>query len=350
MDRKAFTTEVNRAIQEYCRDKQRESATVAKEYVQLWEHIEQYLMAGGKRVRPYLVYLAYTAYGGVDGKGIVQVAAAWELLHACLLIHDDIIDRDTIRHGQLNIAGTYEQLYKKTADGRAAHYALSAALLAGDLLLSATYELIGTADLSDSQKLVAEQHIARAMFAVGGGEFIDFESALHPIQSVDTDAISHHKTATYSFQIPMQCGASLADAPKEQCDVLDKLGLHIGIAFQLRDDLLGVFGDEETTGKSNRSDIFEKKRTMLVQAAQKALEQDQADRLEELYQPSHELTEDEAEEVTELIDSSGARSIVEKEITNRVEQADALVNQLDVPEDSRVLFLGLIDKVAVRSR
>lgn len=350
MDRQEFTQKVNSALKEYCRASSKKGTSVGQAYVQLWDTIEEYLLAGGKRVRPYLVYLTYKAYGGTEDEALTSVATAWELLHACLLIHDDIIDRDTLRHGQLNIAGVYEELYAETANDQAPHYALSAALLAGDLLLSATYELIGRSPLSSDQKLIAQSHISDAMFAVGGGEFIDFESALHPIQSVDVNAVAHHKTATYSFQIPMKCGAELAGASDKQCDLLDELGLQIGIAFQLRDDLLGIFGDEDTTGKSNRSDIFEKKRTMLVQLAHQSLSETDADNLERLYNPSHTLSVEDAEKVYELIRGSGVKAAVEKEISRRVAKADALAAQLDVPEEYRERFMQLIDKVAMRSR
>ena len=134
-------TDVNHLLHKYCSTKIRRAKNYDSSYQKLWTVIDQYLMQGGKRIRPYLTVTAYSAYGGKDHSTIYPAACAWKLLHAGLLVHDDIIDRDIIRHGALNISGTYQQLYGE-ATNDSLHFANSSALLAGDLLLAGAQEIV----------------------------------------------------------------------------------------------------------------------------------------------------------------------------------------------------------------
>jgi len=348
LDRKEVTVNVERLLREYCQTQITLAQQVGDRYVRMWEEIDQYLLSGGKRIRPYLTIFAYEAYGGSDTESILSIASAWELLHACLLVHDDIIDRDTIRHGKLNIAGKYQQVYQKYSANDAPHYALSAALLAGDLLLSASYDMVNNSALNAEDKLGVQSYLHTAMFKVGGGELLDVESVLFSIAEADTLAICQYKTATYSFQLPLLCGANLAGAEKAELDKLEKLGLCLGIAFQLKDDLLGVFGQEATTGKSNRTDIFEKKRTYLLQTAIKHLPSDKAERLEKLYERRHVVTAGEAEDITTMIVESNADSKVQEQIQSYVAEALVLTESLAVSVKSKQIMTVLINKLAER--
>lgn len=349
LDRQDSTEKIEQEMRRYCSEQIALAAQVGDGYTNLWREIETYLMAGGKRIRPYLTLLAYTAFGGKRVDDIVPVACAWEFLHASLLVHDDIIDRDTVRHGRLNIAGSYEQLYKKVAQTDTEHYALSAALLAGDLLIAAAHDIVRTSSLSAHEKLSTTELLHQAFFYVGGGELIDVESALYDIDSADVIRVAHYKTATYSFQLPLRCGAQLAAASEEQLNVLDELGLQLGIAFQLQDDLLGVFGSEDKTGKSNRSDIYEKKRTLLVQLAKSQLSQEQSDRLDKMYANEYVLSESDVDEVVGLIASTNARQAMEQHIEERSIKAKSLIDQLNFDEGYKKILIGFVDKLAVRS-
>src|SRR5690606_25215886 len=146
---------VSRLLDSYCTDKITRANAIDPRYAELWQEIHNYLMHGGKRMRPRLVLLAHDAYSEASNEAIIATAAAWELLHACLLVHDDIIDRDFVRHGQPNIAGTYQSIYSDLVSSGSEHYALSAALLGGDLLLMSAYEMITTSSLSSDDKVTA---------------------------------------------------------------------------------------------------------------------------------------------------------------------------------------------------
>lgn len=342
------TIKVESVLSDYCNSKINEAVKVGDGYVQLWNEIKLLIEAGGKRLRPYLICLMYGAYGGNNKANIIQIATAWEMLHTSLLVHDDIIDRDIIRHHTLNIAGKYEKKYRLVTKKDESHFAMSMALLAGDLLLIAPYEIVDKSDLSAEDKLVVHSYLQSAFFYTGGGELLDVEASLYPLSSSDPIAVAHYKTAIYTFQLPIVCGAKLAGASEPEIKKLESIGLEIGIAFQLRDDLLGVFGDRDTTGKSNRSDIIERKRTILTLEAQKRLTVTKSKRLEELYDLNRLITKDEVEEAVKLLTESGARDAVETEISIRTKRARGLVESLDIGELYKSEITNLIDKVEIR--
>ncbi len=348
LTRTAVAQRVKEQLHEYCLDKIELAEDIGKGYVTLWQEIDAYLAAGGKRIRPYLVSLAFEAYGGDDAQSVLPVACAWELLHAALLIHDDIIDRDTVRHGVPNIAGAYQARYSELTEVDATHFAMSAALLAGDLLLSASQEIVNSSALADSDKLRIQSYLQRAIYAVGGGEFLDFESSLYPIKQNDPLSIALHKTASYSFQLPLVSGASLAKAPRSELKKLEAIGLETGIAFQLMDDLLGVFGDQATTGKSNRTDIFEKKRTLLVEYASQQLGSEQANQLEMLFDNNRTMSAPEAEEVISLLQASGVQAYVQEQIAQRAQRAINIIETLQVGSEYKQALTALVNKATQR--
>ena len=220
--------EIETVLDAYCAEKITKAASIDQRYATLWEEIRHYLMSGGKRMRPRLFTLAYESYGGTEAESTLPVAAAWELLHACLLVHDDIIDRDLTRHGQPNIAGRYQSLYGELANTDTSHYAMSAALLGGDLLLMSAYEIVDKSMLGSDSKLLVHRYLNEALFAVAGGELIDTDSVLYPVEMSDPYAIARFKTASYSLQLPLQCGAALAGATSDELSKLGTLGLHTG--------------------------------------------------------------------------------------------------------------------------
>ncbi len=247
VDRVNVISRVEELIARYCEKKIADAATIGPEYVQLWTEIRNYLAHGGKRIRPQLFSQLYLGYGGNDLDTILPVASAWELLHSSLLVHDDIVDRDLVRHGVKNIAGNYLNHYAKLPDHEASHYALSAALFAGDLLLIAAQEMITESNLPAEEKIEMIGYLHKAFFEVGGGEHIDVVSVLEDTDQANVDTVIRYKTSGYSFVLPMQSGASLASASTDELAKLQKLGELLGLIFQIGDDILGVFGDVPTS-------------------------------------------------------------------------------------------------------
>lgn len=236
-------------------------------YRTLWDELGR-AVGGGKRFRGRLVVELHDALGGPRREAAAQVGAAFELLHVGFLVHDDLIDHDTMRRGQPNLAarmaaaargaGASEQAAQQLAEG--------AAVLAGDLAISLAHRLAATVDAPVAVHAPLQQLMWETVYVSVAGELGDVASALGLQQPSVADAlrIAAEKTALYSFQAPMRAGAILAGAPAGLRAEIDGVGLSLGKAFQLVDDLLGVFAPESVTGKSALSDLREGKATTLI--------------------------------------------------------------------------------------
>lgn len=343
--------QINSLLTSFFDDKVVEATSLSPAYGQLWQSMQRLNQAGGKRLRPYIVMLAYDCFGGEDSQAILPVAAAWELLHLCMLMHDDIIDNDSMRYGVKNVAGDYFARYRARVrhDGRAQHFAEGAAMLGGDLLLSAAYELVSKAVLPAEQRLQASQNLAEATFMVAGGELLDMESVMQSMQTVDTMQIAFAKTASYSFVMPLVCGAQLAGASQTDLEKLRQYGLHTGYAFQLVDDLLGIFGDPSQTGKSNSGDIAEGKRTFLMQRTFERATPDQLERLQRLVGAEH-INEAQAEQVREIIVQAGAVDATRAEINRAVEAAETSLARLSISGECQAELHQLLQIATERLR
>lgn len=336
---------VNQELSVVCDKYISQSGNYSRDYKELWQNIADYLNHGGKRLRPYIVILCYESYGGRSKESILPVAVAWELLHAALLIHDDIIDRDNTRHGKKNISGVYQEKYhSKDSD----HFALSTALLAGDLLISGAHDITWQSDISSEYQKPLHELLQKALFGVVGGELVDTVSVEQPIMDFDARLVATQKTAEYSFIYPLIAGATLADVADDEKNLLCSLGESIGLAYQLVDDILGIFGDENNTGKSTISDIIERKRTVLIQETFRRSSLADQEWLEEIYSLDKEISPSDIDKIKQLIISSGAKQKLEHEVEVIMQKAEITISKLRIPEDAREHFRILVEKVCKR--
>ena len=280
------------------------------EYVELWCELEANT-TGGKRFRPRMVFAAYEALGGTDREAAACIGAAFELLHTALIVHDDVIDNDFVRRGAPNISGRYRDraIARGASVDAAQHKGVSAAVIAGDLALFNAYRLIDRSGVADVMRQRLVEVMDDALFASAAGELIDvdFSHLLEVPRVDDILTMERLKTAVYSFEGPLQAGAILAGASEEVVSTLADFGREIGVAYQIVDDLLGVFGEESQTGKTTIGDLREGKRTVLISYATSTREWAQIEPL--IGKP--DLTEDEASRVRDILVSSGARSFAE---------------------------------------
>jgi geranylgeranyl diphosphate synthase, type II len=261
---------VEDALQRFFTDSKLRAVAVNATYLGLWEALER-ATAGGKRSRPRLVMLAYRQLGGTDYPSAAELAASYELLHSALIIHDDVIDRDFVRRGIPNVSGHYRSRALRAGISRALadHAGISAALLAGDLALSSAYRLLRRIDAPSAVGRRLNAILDDAIFSSVGGEVLDIEFSRTPdmpsLEEITKTA--HQKTSVYSFEAPLQAGAVLAGAPEPVVAALTAFGRYAGIAYQIADDVLGVFGKESRTGKTSWGDLREGKRTALLSYA-----------------------------------------------------------------------------------
>lgn len=261
---------VEDALQRFFEDAKLRAVSVNAAYLGLWEALER-ATAGGKRSRPRLVLLAYRHLGGADLSSAAQLAASYELLHSALIIHDDVIDRDFVRRGSPNVSGHFRNraLRAGVPPEAAEHAGVSAGVLAGDLALSSAHRLLRSVAAPEAVARRLNEILDDAIFSSVGGEVLDIEfsrnQAMPSLEDITKTA--HQKTSVYSFEAPLQAGAVLAGAPEPVVTALTSFGRYAGIAYQIADDVLGVFGKESRTGKTSWGDLREGKRTALLSYA-----------------------------------------------------------------------------------
>lgn len=252
---------------------------------------------GGKRLRGVLVKLSYQMAGGKKSSEILKPAAAFEIFQTAILTHDDVIDLSPLRRGKPTV---YQSL-------GADHYGISQAIGLGDIGLFLAAKIITDSNFPDYEKNKALSCFTKTIIDTGLGEVLDVELPyLHNLgNQQEILTIFHLKTACYTFIGPMQLGAILAGADELFLKKLEKFGESLGIAFQIQDDILGVFGDEKTLGKSVTSDVEEGKNTLLISFALQKANKEQKKLLNSLYGKQN-ITEAEFKKVKEIFIQTGA--------------------------------------------
>ncbi|WGW11495.1 polyprenyl synthetase family protein [Saxibacter everestensis] len=318
------------------------------QYQALWEAARQ-ASDGGKKIRPALLIGTYQELGGDDTENAVQAATAFELLHTAFLLHDDVIDRDLIRRGRPNLIGAFASgaADRGVGSADAQLWGQASAILAGDLLIHSAQMMVASLAIPEARRAAMLDLLDRCVFVTAAGEHADvaFSSQVESPELPAVLAMTEHKTACYSFEGPLKAAAILADSGGFVLRTLGEFGRRVGIAFQLRDDLLGVFGDEAATGKSSTSDLREGKVTALLAYARLSIHQRELNEL--LARP--QLTDADHAHLRSLVEQSGARSFVEKLIADHTEQALTLLESVDLPGNLRLRLRQVARDAAQRS-
>ncbi len=304
------------------------AAAAGPEHARLWEALAA-ATEGGKRFRPALVTATHETLGGTCSGAAVQVGAAVELLHTAFVIHDDVIDGDDLRRGRLNVSGTFraQAVTAGAARDDAGDFGRTAAILAGDLALAAAIRAVATCGATAEVVHGLLDLFDTALHTTAAGELADVRLSLDLATASLSESLvmEEQKTSAYSFALPLQAGALLAGADERTVTRLGEAGRLLGIAFQLVDDLIGVFGDPTRTGKSATSDLRARKQTPLLAHARSTPEW-------ERISPhlGRDLTADELAETRRLLVASGSRRFVEELAESHLSTARAVVEQLGI--------------------
>ena len=303
------------------------------DYEQLWVAARD-AASGGKRIRPALVLAAHRAFAGAESQSAIRLAAAFELLHTAFLIHDDVIDHDLVRRGAPNVAGRFalDAVARGVPAARANDYGEASAILAGDLLISGAHRLVAELDAPGDVRAALLELLDEGVFLAAAGEHADvrFAAGATPGER-DILSMIENKTASYSFSAPLRAGALLGGATPDAVELLGEIGRHLGVAFQLRDDVLGVYGSTAVTGKSVLGDLREGKETLLIAYARGHARWSAV--AVEFGRP--DLDDDAAARLRAAIEASGARSRVEDLIAERCGAAIAAVATTALPAELR---------------
>lgn len=317
-----------------------------------------YTLRGGKRLRAFLALIGYWSknWGGGDPENISLVMAGIELLQSYLLIHDDIMDRDELRRGGPTVHVVFRD-YCGTRGllGDCVHYGTSQAITAGDYLEATAVELLSSARLDSAALSRLLKTYARGLRLVAYGQYLDVHCSYLPLSAVREEhvlLIHTLKTASYTVELPLHLGAIASQAYTEKLFTeLTRYAIPAGIAFQLRDDIIGLYGDPKTTGKPVGSDVRSKKKTLLVIKAYQLADSDSKRFLERIYQELSEkdVSPEHVEFVQRLVKETGSLSYSEELIKKYVGTAlNALESATEINEQAKDVLKWLLYKLAYR--
>jgi geranylgeranyl diphosphate synthase, type I len=323
------------------------------------------LLAGGKRFRALFCYWGWQAVSpdiegdaDVDFAVVAQAATALEIFHAAALVHDDIMDNSDTRRGMPAAHRRFEALHRENNWlGEAGAYGRSSALLLGDLLLAWSDDLFGralaqTSDLKARVAARTEFNLMKTEVTVG--QYLDILEEQAWARQPESELLSRahrtiiYKSAKYSVEAPLAIGASLGSGSLAQIAALREYGLPLGTAFQLRDDMLGVFGDPAITGKPAGDDLREGKRTVLVAVARTLLPTGPRRVLDELL-GDPEITDSQVQALQQTIIDCGAVDEVEKIIERSVSAALHAIAEVPLTPGAQEELRSLADTVVRRS-
>lgn len=269
--------------------------------------LREYTLRKAKRVRPALMYYTYKMLGGENSKEILKTAVSLELLQSYLLIHDDMMDQDEIRRGKPTMHKIYEADHKTNYDlGEPHHFGESMAVNVGDIACHLSLQIIAESKFPAEGKIKALAKLHHQISSVGQGQMLDIlNSVKSDVTTEDVLKVHHYKTAKYTFETPMTLGGIFAGASASELRLISEYAINAGIAFQIQDDILGMFGSEEKLGKPNTSDLREGKRTLLII---KALEKGTPRQVSKIATAlgNSNLTAKRADEVRKIIRDTGS--------------------------------------------
>jgi len=329
-------------------------SAIGSELIPVCDALESFVLDGGKRLRPLFAYAGFSATGLQPTVADIRAFASLELLQACALIHDDLMDRSDTRRGKPAIHRHFENLHQREAmNGLADQFGEAAAVLLGDLALVWSDHLLHTSGVADAALLSALSVHDEMRIELMAGQYLDVREAGEKSPSVDRSLrIARYKSGKYTIERPLHLGAALAITDKKSrqqlVNILSAYGLPLGEAFQLRDDLLGIFGDPSLTGKPAGDDIREGKRTVLMAMA---LERASAGAAQEITQAlgRDDLSTADIDDVRALITATGAVKDVEDLIDGLLSNALTAANSAEINPSARELLNELAATATKRS-
>lgn len=314
------------------------------------DSLTSFLLDSGKRLRPLFAYAGFAAAGGQIDKPATRAMAALELLQACALIHDDLMDGSHTRRGKPSIHRHFESIHVlEQLDGFAPQYGLSAAVLLGDLALVWSDQMLNSAGLTPDQYSRVIPFYNEMRVELMAGQFLDIHEQTQKHTSVERSMrIARYKSGKYTIERPLHLGAAMASASSDVTVALSAYGLPLGEAFQLRDDLLGVFGDPSVTGKPAGDDLREGKRTVLIAMTHKRQSSAQLEICKKYFGKA-DIDAEGVAILQEIIESTGARAELEATIDRLTDQSLTAAQSSVFTDDGKALLVELANIATKRS-
>lgn len=330
-------------------EKIEEASRVSRGAEELIGVLQEFTLRGGKRLRASLVYYGHRCFSGHESEAVWKAAMCLELVQSFLLIHDDVIDEDETRRGGRTVHRHYADVHGKRYHRKEpGHFGESMAILCGDLALALAYEVMGRLVLDAPTRRTLLDKMNSMVTQAIYGECMDVLSEVErDVSEEDIQRVSLLKTASYTVEGPLQMGALLGGADSEGLEILSRYAVPLGRAFQVQDDILGLFGDAERLGKPVGSDIREGKRTSLIlKTFEKASPGEQAF-LEQVV-GKKEVTEEEVERLRRLVVETGALEACRQMARDLVEESRRVLAGCGWREEGVAFLEGALDFIIGR--
>lgn len=314
------------------------------------EYVKTFILSGGKRLRGALMYHGYLLVGGHDREEILRTCVSVELTHAFLLVHDDIMDRDETRHGVETVHTRYTHLARTWFSTKSPeHFGVSMAICIGDMVAALGSQCVFTSKFPADRIVAALNRLQEIVGVTVAGQIKDvYMEYAQSATEKDVLSMYENKTARYTIEGPLHLGAILAGAPQSLMDAFSQYAVPLGVAFQIQDDILGMFGEKQKTGKPVGSDIEEGKMTLLVVQALRRANSQQKTFLKNVLGKSP-LTDKEVQKVCDIIEKTGSRSYAQELANRYVAQSLSALKTLDTPAKESLAFIrSIADYIATR--
>jgi len=318
----------------------------------LFESIREFTLREGKRLRPLLLVLTYKGYAPSSKKisrKLYNASTCMEFLHNFMLIHDDIIDRSDLRRGKPTMHKVLEHTVK-TKDPQ--KLGIDLGIIAGDIVYALAIDAFLSIDEPAERKERALKYFIQTAAFTAMGEFIDTVSGVKRVEDVDEKEVFLNytlKTARYTFDCPMVTGAILAGAKDTEIKKISRFGILIGQAFQVQDDIIGIFETEANIGKSILSDLAEGKKTLLVTHAFSVLKGEAKKDFLHIFTKKTKTLND-LETVKKIFVKAKSLEYALKAINTRLSEAQKILNGLDMNDEYRRLLEASLLKLFSHSQ
>ncbi|MFX1605421.1 MAG: polyprenyl synthetase family protein [Promethearchaeota archaeon] len=319
---------------------------------QYYSNVKEYIMRGGKRLRPVLVVLGYKAIkGDTVPENLYEAAICVEILHNGSLLHDDLIDHDETRRGGKTFHATYRDLYfDRTRDERTSFdHGMTMAILGGDSLINMGAGAITAANLEPDISAYLHDLYEFSFQNLVDGVLLEMNMITDETATSETYLQMVRMKTAVLFDRSLMMGAAIARATESQIKALEEFGINVGKAFQVQDDILGSFGDEEKLGKSVSGDIREGKKTLLVFEAYDKADAKQRKEIDSLL-GKQGITDSEIERVRELFRETGALESTQKKMIELLTTGQRALETAEPPLDDKYkkFLIGLSDFLVQR--
>lgn len=337
----SFKERFDPVLSQFLAQEIQEARNLTPELAEFVEVAAEFILRDGKRLRPAFVFEGYKAVGGEDESAALYVGMSVELLHAAALVHDDIIDKSDLRRGKPTV---HQLIAKKFGDENLGN---SLAIIVGDTLLAMSNKVFSTTPFPEERAKIARVFFTQMCTEINYGQYLDILGNIR--EEIDWNwamKVMEYKTARYTVEKPLLIGASLGGASSKVFEAMRGYAIPLGIAFQIQDDILGMFGDEARVGKPVDSDLKEGKKTLLILKTLEKLKSEgrvnETERLSAIL-GNPELAEEDYHWTQQIIIETGSLEYSRQLARSLITKAKSALGEVDIEKDSRNYLLGIAD-------